>query len=238
MKKWLVNSIIKLITHVILKIDATELDKFPMEGPLLSAANHVNFLDAPVIISHLYPRPTTGLVKKETWENPILGFLFDTWDGIPIDRSIADFSAFKQAKQALKEGKIVAFSPEGTRTEDGKLIRAKAGIGILATQCDSPIFPIAYYGHEKFKENIKRLKRTPMKIKVGEPFQIDLGGLPKNKETMQAVADAIMMEIAQLLPEEYRGYYAKVSFDWKTYIKPANRLSRKHIPETFREDFA
>ena len=222
MKKSLVNSIIKLITHVILKIDASELDKFPMEGPLLTAANHVNFLDAPVIISHLHPRPTTGLVKKETWENPILGFLFDTWDGIPIDRNIADFSAFKLAKEALKEGKILAFSPEGTRTEDGKMIRAKAGIGILATQCDCPIFPIAYYGHEKFKENIKRLKRTPMIIKVGEPFQIDLGGLPKNKQTMQAVADAIMMEIARLLPEQYRGYYAQNSSDWEKYIKPVS----------------
>ena len=222
MKKWLVNTIIRLITHIILKIDAAELDRIPMEGPILVAANHINFLDAPVIISHLHPRQTTGLAKKETWENPILGFLFDTWGGIPIYRSIADFSAFKQAKQALKEGKILAFSPEGTRTEDGKMIRAKAGIGILATQSDCPIVPLAYYGHEKFKENIKRLKRTPMKIKVGEPFQIDLGGRPKNKETMQAVADAIMFEIAQLLPEEYRGYYAKVSFDWKTYIKPAN----------------
>jgi len=222
MKKWLVNSIIKFITHVILDIDAVALDKFPMEGPLLAAANHVNFLDAPVVISHLHPRPTAGLVKKETWENPILGFLFDTWGCIPIDRSIADFSAFKQAKQALKEGKILAFCPEGTRTEDGKIIQAKAGIGILASQCNCPILPVAYFGHERFKENIKRLKRTPMIIKVGEPFRIDLGGQQKNKETMQAVADAIMMEIAQLLPEEYRGYYAQFSFDWKTYIKPVS----------------
>ncbi|MEA3326652.1 MAG: lysophospholipid acyltransferase family protein [Chloroflexota bacterium] len=222
MKKWFVNTIIKLIAHIILKIDAAELEKMPMEGPAFAAANHVNFLDGPVVISHLHPRPTTGLVKKETWESPILGFLFDIWDGIPIDRSIADFSAFKLAKQALQEGKILAVSPEGTRTENGKMIRAKAGIGILTTQCNYPIIPVAYYGHENFKENFRRLKRTPMIIKVGEPFQIDLGGQPKNKETMQAVADAIMMEIARLLPEQYRGYYAQNSSDWEKYIKPVS----------------
>jgi len=193
-----------------------------MEGPLLIAGNHVNFLDAPVAITQLHPRPTTGLAKKETWDKPVLGFLFDVWGGIPIDREKADFSAFKSAKQALKEGKMLAFSPEGTRTEDGKMIRAKAGIGILATQSNCPIYPIAFYGHEKFNENIKRLKRTPMKIKVGEPFQIDLGDLPRNKETMQAIADAIMLEIAELLPVEYRGYYEDPAFDWKTYIKPVD----------------
>ena len=222
MRKWLINSIIKIITHILLKVDTSVLDKFPQEGPLLATANHVNFLDAPVVISHLYPRPTTGLVKKETWEDPLLGFLFDTWDCIPIERGVADFSAFKQARQALKDRKIVAVSPEGTRTEDGKLIRAKAGVGILATQCDCPILPIAHFGLEKFNNHFKRLRRTKMTIRVGEPYKIDLGDQPRNKETMQEVADAIMLEIAELLPEEYRGYYKEPAFDWKTYIKPVD----------------
>lgn len=220
MRKWLVNSIIKLIVHIILKVNTGELDKFPMAGPLLVTANHINFLDVPVVISHLYPRPTTGLVKKETWEDPILKFLFDTWDCIPIDRGLADFSAFKQAKQALKDKKILAFAPEGTRTEDGKLIRAKAGVGILATQCDCPILPVAHFGQEKFKSNFRRLKRTQMTLRVGKPYKIDLGDQPRNKETMQDVADAVMLEIAEMLPEEYRGYYLNPAFDWKMYIKP------------------
>ncbi|KUK94330.1 MAG: Phospholipid/glycerol acyltransferase, partial [Anaerolineaceae bacterium 46_22] len=100
---WVVNKIIKCITNLILKIDGADLAKVPQEGPLIAAANHVNFLDAPVIITHLYPRKTTGLVKKETWDKPFLAFLFNLWEGIPIDRDIADFAAFKQAKQALKD---------------------------------------------------------------------------------------------------------------------------------------
>jgi len=213
MLKWLVNNIVKFLTHIILKIDDQELEKVPDEGPLLAAANHVNFLDAPVIISHLHPRPTTGLVKKESWDNLLHAFLFNVWGGIPIDRDIADFTAFREAKKALKDGKILAVAPEGTRTEDGRMIRAKPGIGILATQCDCPILPMAYYGHENFSENLKRLKRTPMKIKVGDPFRINLEGHSKNKETMQALADAIMIEIAKLLPEKYRGVYAEDQFD-------------------------
>ena len=171
MLRWFVNSVIKLIAHTILKIDGKAIKKIPMEGPLLAVANHVNFLDAPVVIALLHPRPTTGLVKKEFWDNALHAFLFNVWGGIPIDRDIADFNAFKAAKEALREGKILAVAPEGTRSRNGRMIWGKPGIAILARQCDVPILPLAYYGHEDFYDNIKKLKRTPMHIRVGEPLR-------------------------------------------------------------------
>jgi len=222
MKKWLVNHIIKLITNIILKIDDSELEKVPDQGPLLVVANHVNFLDAPVIISHLHPRSTTGLVKKESWDKPLLAFLFNTWEGIPIDRDIADFSAFREAQKALKEGKILAVAPEGTRTENGRLIRGKPGVAMLAIKADIPILPIAYYGHEIFSQNIKRFKRTPMKIVVGEPFKINVNGHPKDKGMMQDVTDEMMIEIAKLLPEKYRGIYIDRIDETQEFINTLN----------------
>ncbi|HEY9122151.1 MAG TPA: lysophospholipid acyltransferase family protein [Brevefilum sp.] len=202
-----------------MKIDDAELSKVPKEGPIIAAANHVNFLDAPVLITHLYPRKTTGLVKKETWEKPLLAFLFNLWEGIPIDRDIADFAAFKQAKQALKDKKILAVAPEGTRSEDGQLTRGKPGISILASQTEAPIVPIAYWGHENFIRNIKRLKRTPMTIRVGKPFRLNFSGKTKSKELMQDAADAVMLEIKKLLPEKYHGVYLKIRIDNKELIQ-------------------
>lgn len=208
MKKWLVNHIIRFLTNIILKIDKTELYKVPIKGPLLLVANHVNFLDAPVIIALMHPRQTTGLIKKETWDNAFHRFLFNIWEGIPIDRSIADFKAFREAQNALKEGKLLAVAPEGTRSEDGVLIQAKPGVAMLAIKAGVPILPIAYYGHESFSKNLKKLKRTPMFIKVGNPFRIHLNGHAKEKGVMQDVADEIMIEVAKLMPDPYRGYYA------------------------------
>ena len=220
MLKWFVNTVIKAIAHILLKIDARELKKVPMKGPLLAVANHVNFLDAPVVIVMLHPRPTTGFVKKESWDNPLHAFLFNVWGGIPIDRDIADFSAFRKAKEALNEGKILAVAPEGTRSHDGRMIRGKPGIAILARQCDVPILPLAYYGHEHFVENLKHLKRSPMRIRVGEPFKINWDGKSRDKETLQAVTDAMMLEVADLLPEDYRGVYADIKLDRESYIRP------------------
>ena len=220
MLKWFVNTVIKAIAHILLKIDARELKKVPMKGPLLAVANHVNFLDAPVVIVMLHPRPTTGFVKKESWDNPLHAFLFNVWGGIPIDRDIADFSAFRKAKEALNEGKILAVAPEGTRSHDGRMIRGKPGIAILARQCDVPILPLAYYGHEHFVENLKHLKRSPMRIRVGEPFKINWDGKSRDKEPLQAVTDAMMLEVADLLPENYRGVYADIKLDRESYIRP------------------
>jgi 1-acyl-sn-glycerol-3-phosphate acyltransferase len=98
------------------------------------------------------------------------------------------------------------------------LIRAKPGISYLAALCDSPLLPVVHYGQEAFSENIKRLKRTPMKIKVGRPFKVLVDKREKDKEIMQAVADAIMMEIASLLPEKYRGVYADGTFEREKYL--------------------
>jgi len=217
-----VNTILRIILNILLEIDASALDEFPERGPLIAAANHVNFLDAPVLITELIPRPVTGFVKKETWDKPLLAFLFNLWRGIPIDRSIADFQAFKEAKQALNEGKILAIAPEGTRSEDGCLQRGKPGIAILAGKLDVPILPVAYYGHEAFKTNLKRLKRTPMHIRMGKPFRLKFNQNRNDKIAMQAMTDAIMLEVAALLPDQYHGAYADISIEKEKFIDYLN----------------
>ena len=238
MLAWFVNTVIRFLLHILLKIDSSELAKVPEKGPLLAVANHINFLDAPVLITHLQPRPITGLVKKESWDNPVMAFLFNVWGGIPIDRAIADFAAFREAKKALSEGKILAVAPEGTRSNDGCLMRGKPGITILASKIDVPILPIAYYGHEDFRANIRKLKRTRMTIKVGEPFKIKLDADQKNKDVMQAATDAIMLEIADLLPEKYHGVYAGKSLDREKYLQYLDGCFGEHVPEALREQFA
>lgn len=231
--KCLVNLIIRFLSNLFLKIDKSELHKVPAEGPLLLVVNHVNSLDAPVIISHMYPRPTTGLVKKETWDNAFLRFLFNVWEGIPINREIADFTAFQAAQKALKEGKILAVAPEGTRTRNGHLIQAKPGVAMLAMKADVTILPVVYYGHEDYSVNLKKLKRTPMAIRVGEPFRLHLNGHAREKGILQEAADEIMIEIARLLPEEYRGYYGDKVNGAQEFIEHLNRSTGQHVSQAF-----
>jgi 1-acyl-sn-glycerol-3-phosphate acyltransferase len=214
-----VNTTIKGLTRILCRIDASALERVPAQGPLLLVANHVNFLDAPVMYTHLQPRPVTGLVKAETWDNPVMGLLFNIWGGIPIKRGEPDMAALDLALEALRLGKIVAVAPEGTRSGSGRLKRGYPGIVIVALHSGAPLLPVAYYGGESFRDNLSRLRRTDFHINVGQPFTIDPGEQKVTRAVRQAITDEIMYQIAALLPEEYRGEYADLASATQKYLR-------------------
>ena len=214
----LVNHSIKGLTRIVCRIDDLELKKIPQQGPLILVVNHVNFFDAPMIYTHLYPRPLTGFVKVETWDNPVFKILFDHWKAIPIRRGELDLKAFQSAYKALQDKHIVAVAPEGTRSGDGVLQIGMPGVVLLALKSGAPIMPVAYYGSEIIWKNIRSIRRTRIKIKVGEPFTLDQKTGLKTKEARQKATDEIMFRISRLLPEQYRGYYSNLTEATTDYI--------------------
>jgi 1-acyl-sn-glycerol-3-phosphate acyltransferase len=204
------NWVLRRVFQTVCRIDVDELKKVPRTGPLILVGNHVNFLEAPVILPHLNNPSVVGLAKRETWKNPLFHFLFDQWGGIPIDRGVVDREAFRLSIEALKQGKVLAVAPEGTRSKDGRLLRGKPGIVALALRSQAPLIPICFYGYENFWPNLKRLRRSDFHIRVGSPFCIRLEGGNPDKDARQVITDEIMYKIAELLPEQYRGVYGDV----------------------------
>jgi 1-acyl-sn-glycerol-3-phosphate acyltransferase len=205
-----VNWVLRQLTHVLCRIDASQLHRIPAKGPLIIVVNHVNFLDAPVFYLHILPRPLTALVKTETWDSPFLGPLFSLWKAIPIRRGEADLSAFHAAQQTLMDGKIMVISPEGTRSGDGRLLKGLPGVVLLAARTGAPIMPVVYYGHENYRKDYKRLRRPNFKIVVGNPFKLNLNGIALSRDVREQVTEEIMFQLASLLPEEYRGQYSNL----------------------------
>lgn len=213
-----INPPIKAILRTFMRIDDTAVNSVPMNGPLIMATNHINWLDAPVGFSHLHPRPITAFAKIETWDNFMMRLLFNAWDAIPINRGEVDFNAFKKAEDALSKGKIIAIAPEGTRSNDGVLNTGYPGIVYLALRANAPIMPFVFYGNENFKVNIRKYRRTPMILKAGEPFRLKpVNGNP-DRHQRQEMTDAIMYEIARLLPENYRGKYANIDPAYRQHL--------------------
>ncbi|HEY68873.1 MAG TPA: 1-acyl-sn-glycerol-3-phosphate acyltransferase, partial [Thermoflexia bacterium] len=68
-----VTSTIKGLTRLLCRVDDAQLARVPDRGPLIVVANHVNFLEVPLLYTHLLPRPVTGFAKAENLSNPILG---------------------------------------------------------------------------------------------------------------------------------------------------------------------
>jgi 1-acyl-sn-glycerol-3-phosphate acyltransferase len=216
---WAVNNTIKGLTRLACRIETEALEQVPPSGPLILVCNHINFMEVPLVFTHLQPRPVTGFAKSETWENPILRPLFNLWGAIPLRRGEADLSAIRKGMLALQEGKIVAISPEGTRSGDGRLGRGFPGVTILALNSRVPLLPLVYYGSESLRPNLMRLRRTNFHIRVGTPFYLDAGGVRTTREVRQAMVDEIMYRLAALLPPEYRGVYANLALATQNYLR-------------------
>ncbi len=215
----LVNFTFKRILRILCRIDTSQLAQIPAEGPLILAVNHINFIEVPILYTHLMPRPVTGFVKSDNWENVFSRWLFELWQAIPLHRGQADMAAIRAGLAALEQGHMLAIAPEGTRTGDGRLRQGHPGIAVMALKSGAPILPIAYWGGEKFLDNFPRLRRTDFYIGVGRPFTLNAGGARVNKQIRQQMTDEIMFQIARLLPPEYRGYYADSSAVTETYLQ-------------------
>ena len=215
------------LIRILCEVDDEQVAKVPMRGPLILIANHVNFLEAPVLHCRLRPRRVIGLAKAEAWESRLLGWLFDQWGAIPIRRGVSDLAALRRALAVLGDGGILAVAPEGTRSHDGRLQRGRSGVVTLALRSNAPLLPVVFHGGEAFGKNVRRLRRTPFHIIVGEPFRIDASGERITRQVRQEIADEIMYGLAGLLPAAYRGVYSDVS---------AARATRHHLRFGVRED--
>ena len=204
-----VNTVLKTLLDALCKIDHREfVEALAKREPLIVVVNHINFLEVPILVTHSYPLFLTGLVKAETWNNPVFAFLFDTYKAIPIDRHGAYQGAFRRVREAMDQGFFVCIAPEGTRSKNGVLGKGRAGVIQLALYTGSPVLPVVHYGGERIWENIRRLRRTPLSFRAGRPFKIKFDGRP-DREEREAMLGEVMGQMARLLPPEMRGAYAE-----------------------------
>jgi 1-acyl-sn-glycerol-3-phosphate acyltransferase len=213
------TSTIKSLTRILCRVDDAQLERVPDRGPLIIVANHVNFLEVPLLYTHLQPRSVTGFAKAETWDNPALGALFDLGRAIPLRRGEADMAALRQALKALEEGHILAVAPEGTRSGHGRLQPGRPGVVFLALRSGAPLLPVVYYGGELFWRNLPRLRRTDFHIVVGQPFYLYPGKVKVTRQVRQLMVDEIMYQAAALLPPAYRGVYSDLAAATEAYLR-------------------
>jgi 1-acyl-sn-glycerol-3-phosphate acyltransferase len=214
-----VSGVIRIGLEIMCRIEKADLKNIPTEGPLICYSNHIGQLEVPLVFVELLPRKLTGFAKIESWDNPLLHWLFNLWGIIPIRRGEADMDAMRAAFKKLDDGYVFGVSPEGTRSKTAALLKAHPGATLLALHNNAPLIPLAHWGGEDFTKNLKRLKRTDFHIRVGRKFYLDARGERVTKEVRQQMVDEMMYELARLLPEKYRGEYADLENATQKYLR-------------------
>jgi 1-acyl-sn-glycerol-3-phosphate acyltransferase len=112
------------------------------KGGFVICANHISFLD-PVYIAFAITFRTRlrFMAKEELFHNKFLSWVFKGVGAFPIHRGVGT-AGLKTAEEALKNGQPLVIFPEGTRSKDGKLGKAKAGAAMLVNAFDTYVLPI------------------------------------------------------------------------------------------------
>lgn len=191
------------------------VDWIPREGPLIIASNHASNLDVPVIASQLMHR--TGrrwqwLGKRELFAWPVVGTIAVHGGVHAVDRDAGDVEAYRLAKKILDEGHVLFVFPEGTRSRDGTLQRARDGAAVLALRTGAPIVPIGIAGSFARWPRGQKIPHPGgrVTVRIGTPFRLadELPAGLDRKTATPAATELIMRRIAALLPAELRGAYA------------------------------
>jgi 1-acyl-sn-glycerol-3-phosphate acyltransferase len=193
---------VRAIALLLAPISVEGRENLPARGAYILVSNHISWYDPPAIEFAL-GLPIRYMAKAEVFKKPVIGGILHGIGNFPVRRGEADRGALETALRVLKAGQTLGFFPEGTRSRDGALRRAKPGIAFLARRSGAPLVPVAISGTPK--AGFPVIPRGRIVLRVGAPFQLaDLGVEGDDK----ALADAIMRRVAALVPPAMRGVYA------------------------------
>lgn len=181
----------------------------PRDGPFIMASNHTSLADPPILggsVGHRNGRIIHFMAKREIRDWPIIGWLADKSGVFFVRRGEGDRAAQRLALELLAEGRPIAVFPEGTRSRDGRLGSAKAGVAVLALRSGAPVLPVAIAGtHRIFPGRSRVPHRSPITVRIGRP--LTLGHQPEgrlDRDALNAGTERVMREIAALLPPAQR----------------------------------
>jgi 1-acyl-sn-glycerol-3-phosphate acyltransferase len=200
--------LVRLIFSTYFRGEVYNAHNVPERGPLIIASNHVGYID-PFCVGAAVNRRICYLCRESAFKWPIIGYLLKKWNAVPVDRDGKNPRGLKAVLDRLKDGEAVMLFPEGTRTYDGTLQRAKPGIGLLVAQSQAPVLPVRIFGMwEAFNRHMKFPRPKKVKVVFGELISFD-EKIEKLKNSdresakllYQEIADGIMMAIENIKPK-------------------------------------
>lgn len=202
----LLRTLVKKIT----RFNVINPENLPQNGSVLLTTNHLSLTDTPILLTITDRTDVVGIVAKKYFKKPFFKWILEKIGTIVwMDRENTDFSAVRQALEYLKMGAILGIAPEGTRSKETRgLLEGKPGAALLAARAKVPIVPVGIVGSEFIKSSLLKLRRAPVSINVGQPYQLPEFDHENRQMWLNQCTDEIMCRIGALLPPSYRGFYA------------------------------
>lgn len=170
------------------RVKVEGLENFPKEGGVLLCTNHISNFDPP-LVGVTAPRQVFFMAKAELFKVPVLKDLLNNFGTFPVNRGGSDREALRTGLKILKEGKVLGFFPEGTRSKTGELGKGLPGAGFFALRSNAEVVPCAIVGPYKPFQTLR--------VVYGKPIPMD--EYREKKIPTDEMAQIIMSEIEKLL---------------------------------------
>ena len=165
---WLGKTAISLGRFILgIKLEIIGREKIDRNKPYIFMANHLSFLDGPLLF-WIIPQPIRVILKKEIFKIPLIGLAMKHVGFVSVDRK-----GIKGGKQSIdratemikQKGFSFLIFPEGTRSLDGNLQKFKRGGFFLSVNRQTPIVPMTIQGsYELMPKGSKFVKRGCLKV--------------------------------------------------------------------------
>ena len=177
------------------------------QGPFILAANHVSYLDGPILnveTTRRFGRGLRFIAKDVLLENPLFRSALRRADAIMIPEGGMTRSGVRKILETLRGGGVIAIFPEGTRSPTGKLLPGQKGVSWLLRRTGVPVVPVGitgFYENWPAHRRLPRLFPKPMTIRIGSPITFSPAphGETTDRDADERMVARLMGEIAKLV---------------------------------------
>ncbi len=215
-RRHVLKRIFRFLFKLFFQVKITGLENIPVGSGYLIAINHPSYYEPPLVLAY-WPEFSEAVAGHDVWERGLNGKIVAAFGSIPVKRGEYDRKVLDTINAVLTSERPLLIAPEGGRSNQPGMRRAKAGVAFVVDRGGVPVVPVAIKGtsNECVKEAL-RFKRPTVEMHIGEPFTLPpiKGKGQERREARQRAADEVMLRIAAMLPEEYHGAYSGQVIDY------------------------
>lgn len=172
----------------------------------LYICNHQSWLDVPILITYT---KSVGISKKEVKYLPILGVLIMYAGPIFVDRldKSSRIAILKEIVSAFKKGFSLTLYPEGTRSRDGRILKANTAVIKMCYKLNVPVVPAAIEG------------------------TIDI--LPRNRNYLKFFQKVVLKFSSPVYPENFDNEEEFARHCWNMVISNHKEILKEYFPSRY-----
>lgn len=184
----------QFLDHIVYRTQIVGRQNIPATGPVVFAANHLSYLDGPVMVG-ASSRYMHVMVRHDMFKG-VLGWVLQASGQIPVNRA-GDRKALGFAKAVLDRGDCVGILPEGTRGT-GDASTMNSGVAWLALNSGAAVVPVAILGTRHNGEHRDTIPAPRRKLHVvfGEPLTIEREPGVSGRVSMDRATEHIRLRLA------------------------------------------